>query len=112
MRRLLAIIMAAGLVLMPFSGLGAAAKSHSGSKPPIEQPLVREGDFAVVLAKSLNISKSGDEAEAESKLASAGISPKNGWIADYPMTPDILSEVQGATAKAAESGKVEMSKEK
>jgi len=58
--------------------------------PPISQTLVREGDFAVKLAESLKMGKPQGEAEAESMLASAGVAPKNGWIADYPLTPDII----------------------
>jgi len=37
-----------------------------------------------------------------------GIAPRNGWISDYPMTPDIIAEVRGSTAKAASSGSLKM----
>jgi len=52
-----------------------------------------------------------DEAEAESILASVGIVPKNGWIANYPVTPDIIGELQSAVTAAADSQKIPMAKE-
>jgi hypothetical protein len=54
---------------------------------------------------------SGNEAEAETLLASAGIAPKNGWISDYPVTPDILGELQNAVAAAADSNRLSMGKD-
>ena len=72
--------------------------------------LVREGFFAMNLAEALKIGPAESEAEAESILASLGIAPKNGWIADYPVTPDIVGELQNAVGAAADSGKIAMSK--
>ncbi len=71
--------------------------------PPISQTLVREGDFAIKLAESLKMGKPQGEAEAENMLASAGIAPKNGWIADYPLTPDIIGELEKAVGEAADA---------
>jgi len=71
---------------------------------------VREGSFAMNLAEALKIGPAKSEAEAESMLASLGIAPKNGWIADYPVTPDIIGELQNAIGAAADSGKIAMSK--
>ncbi|MHC1728435.1 MAG: hypothetical protein AB9866_20940 [Syntrophobacteraceae bacterium] len=79
-----------------------------GARPPVEQPLIREGDFAVELAKSLNLTTTNDEPLAESSLAEAGIAPRNGWISDYPVTPDIVSEVQDSVKQAANSGGIAM----
>lgn len=79
--------------------------------PPIEQALIREGDFALRLASALRLGEFTSEVEAEDRLASIGIAPRNGWIADYPMTPDIILEVQDAVAAAASSGKLPMSAE-
>jgi hypothetical protein len=44
-------------------------------------------------------------------LASAGITPKNGWIADYPVTPDIIGELRNTIAEAVDSGKLAMKKD-
>ena len=74
--------------------------------PPIAQTLVREGDFAVKLAEILKIGQAKNEAEAESMLATVGVAPKNGWIADYPVTPDIIGELQSAIGGAVDSRKL------
>ncbi len=79
--------------------------------PLIEQRLVREGYFAMKLAEALKIGEVKSEAEAESKLASAGIAPRNGWIADYPLTPNIIGELENAIGEAADSGKIAMNRD-
>ena len=78
--------------------------------PPIAQPLTREGDFAIKLAEALKIGRVESEAEAESLLASVGIAPKNGWIADYPMTPDIIGELEKAISEAADAKRLPVGK--
>ena len=78
--------------------------------PPIAQVLVREGDFAIKLAEALKIGQAKSEAEAESMLASAGIAPKNGWIADYPVTPDVIGELEKAIGEAADAKGLPMGK--
>jgi Domain of unknown function (DUF4124) len=89
---------------------GAPSRETATQAPPISQTLIREGDFAVKLAERLKIGQAKSEAEAESMLASAGITPKNGWIADYPVTPDIIGELQNAIGVAVDSGKLKMAK--
>ena len=89
---------------------GAPSQEATKQPPPIAQTLVREGDFAVKLAEALKIGKANSEAEAESMLASAGITPKNGWIADYPMTPDIIGELERAVGEAADAQKLVLGK--
>jgi hypothetical protein len=76
-----------------------------------EQSLVREGYFAMELAKVLKIEEVSSEAEAESRLASLGIAPRNGWIADYPLTPRIAEELRTAVGEASDSGKIAMKRE-
>jgi hypothetical protein len=83
----------------------------STKAPPISQTLIREGDFVIKLAEVLKVGRAQSEAEAESMLASAGIAPRNGWIADYPVTPDIIGELQNAITEAADSGKLAMKKD-
>ncbi len=103
----LAISMAFLLISAPVD----AQTDQTSTSPPLSQPLIREGDFAVKLANSLNISATADEIEAESALSSAGIAPRNGWIADYPITPDIVGELQDAVSEAADSGRLAMGKD-
>jgi len=76
--------------------------------PSIAQTLIREGDFAFKLAEVLKIGQAKGEAEAESMLATVGVAPKNGWIADYPMTPIIIGQVRNAVVAAAASKKLSM----
>ncbi len=105
------LIMLLALSLVPASYTAeVTAKSSPSGLPPIEQPLVREGEFAVQLATALNLTSSRDEAAAESYLASIEITPRNGWISDYPMTPDIIAEVRESTARSASSGNLRISK--
>ena len=79
--------------------------------PPIGQTLVREGDFAIKLSEGLKVGQPRSEAEAENMLSSIGVMPKNGWIADYPVTPDIIGELQNTVGTAADSGKLGMKKD-
>ena len=89
---------------------GTQSGEQATQPPPIAQTLTREGDFAIKLAEALKIGKAKSEAEAESMLASAGITPKNGWIADYPMTPDIIAELEKSVGEAADSRKLALAK--
>lgn len=79
--------------------------------PSVGTQLVREGDFAAALDAALGVGNGQSEIEAENRLASLGILPRNGWMADYPVTPDILGELQGAVGNAAVSRKLSLSKD-
>jgi hypothetical protein len=78
-------------------------ETAKSSPPPISQPLVTEGIFAVKLASALGVSQTGDEVTAETGLGESGIAPRNGWIADYPVTPDIIGEVRQSVATATDN---------
>ncbi len=93
----------------PLQGEGYGYYSQSG--PPVQQKLVREGFFAMKLAEALKVGEVKSEAEAESKLASVGVIPKNGWIADYPLTPTVIAELENAIIEAADSGKIAMKRD-
>ena len=79
--------------------------------PPVGQPLVPEGVFAIQLVEALKIGQTQDEAQAESMLSAIGIEPKNGWIAGYPVTPLMIGEIEKGVTGAAEAGKLSMGKE-
>ena len=112
MKKLLAIIvMAFGLMTMPFAVYSQSEQGVSGSPPPVSQQLVPEGDFALKLVSALNLGPVTTEAQAEDLLFSVGIAPKNGWIADYPMTPIIIGEVQNAVVAAADARKLPMGRD-
>jgi len=65
----------------------------------------------VRLVERLRIGTPQNEAEAETMLSSTGISPKNGWISDYPVTPDIIGELQNAVLDAADAGRLPMGRD-
>ena len=86
-----------------------AQTSQEGA--PISQPLVREGTLAVKLVESLKLGTTTSEVEAESLLVAAGIAPYNGWIADYPVTPDIAGELRNAVSDATDAKTLAMGKD-
>ena len=111
MIRWLSIITAAGLLISPLATFGldyGSQSTQSQQAPPVAQPLVREGDFAVKLAATLDLGSPANEAEAEDLLAKAGITPLNGWISDYPVTPEIIGQLDSAVSKAGFDGKLSM----
>jgi hypothetical protein len=88
------------LFLMP-AMIHAQTEQAGQTSPPLAQQLVREGDFAIKLQSALGLGTTQDEVEAESRLGEVGIAPRNGWIADYPVTPDIITELQKSVSDAA-----------
>ena len=110
MKKLLSIGATVFWVLIPLM-VNAQSEQNKPGPPPIEQSLAREGSFAVKLVEALTMGQAKSEAEAESMLASVGIAPRNGWIADYPLTPDIIGEVRNAIGMALDSGKLAMNKD-
>jgi hypothetical protein len=108
MKRFLILVLL--LVSMPIC-LHAQSGQGMEEQPPIAQPLVREGDLAVKLADAFRLGKTSSEAEAESLLAHVGIIPRNGWIADYPVTPDIIGELMQSINASAEAKSLKMGKD-
>jgi hypothetical protein len=98
------------VVLMFRLSIPATTGAQPEGPPPIGGPLVREGDFAVRLLSALDLGTIDDEVEAETRLGEVGIIPRNGWIADYPVTPDVLGELQKSVVDAASSRKIPLSR--
>jgi hypothetical protein len=71
---------------------------------------VTEGALAVQLAAALGINSITDEVAVESNLGDLGISPRNGWIAVYPATPDIIKEMQQSVAAVTTAGMLSISR--
>ena len=110
MKKLLSI--GAIVFLLSIPVISYAQPGQNAQKaPPVSQLLVREGNFAIKLVEVLKLGTAKNEAEAESMLASVGIAPRNGWIADYPLTPDIIGELRNAIGVALDSGKLAMNKD-
>ncbi len=113
---ILVVVSAVSLLLMPLAvytqpvtTVAAPSSGQSASAPPpVSQPLIREGDFAVKLVSALNLGTANSGADAETILTSAEIVPKNGWISDYPMTPVVVGQLQESIEAAASAGKLPM----
>lgn len=99
------------MVLLALPALIQAQPEQSQTPPPVGLPLVREGTLAIHLQRAMAAGNSDNEAEAESNLAALGIVPRNGWIADYPVTPDIIGELYKSVRSAASSGKLSLGSE-
>jgi hypothetical protein len=110
MKKLLTAIVIFGMLAMPFV-VYAQSEQTTAQAPSIEQTLVPEGDFAMKLVVSLKMGATETEAQAEDILSSVGIAPRNGWIGDYPVTPDIIGELQKAVVAAADSNKLPMGRD-
>jgi len=111
MKKWLSIMMTASLLLYPFAGVAQDYGPQTSKKqqaPPVAQTLVREGDFAIKLAVELNLGNPANEAAAEDILARSGISPLNGWISDYPITPEIVGQIGYSIIAATDEGKLLM----
>jgi hypothetical protein len=88
----------------------AQTAQGAGEGPPIAQPLVREGDLAVRLVDAFQLGPASGEVEAETLLGNAGVTPRNGWIADYPVTPDVIGELSQSINDAADANLLKMKK--
>jgi len=106
---IIALVALCVLVVLPGS-IHAQAGQSTGEQPLIAQPLVREGDLAIKLADALKLGTAANEAEAENMLGNAGVTPRNGWIADYPVTPDVIGELTKSISEAADSKSLKMEK--
>ncbi|KPK91473.1 MAG: hypothetical protein AMJ94_07145 [Deltaproteobacteria bacterium SM23_61] len=97
------------VALVALFAVSAWGEAEAGKPPPpLEQPLVPEGVFAVQLVEALKLGPAQDEVQAENILSSVGIEPKNGWIAGYPVTPPMIGEIERDVAAAAEAGRLKM----
>jgi len=110
MKRLLIIMISISFLIVPSMVYAQSEQTAANVPPAVSQPLVPEGDFALKLVSALKLGTADNEAQAEDMLTSAGIAPRNGWIADYPVTPDIIGELQDAVTAAADSQKLPMEK--
>ncbi len=107
---LILLMITAALIFTPVITYAQTEQTASTS-PPLSQPLVREGTLATKLADALKVGPATNETEAESALSSVGIAPRNGWVADYPVTPDIAAELQTSVSDAATSGRISVTKD-
>lgn len=92
--------------------LGAQPPSQlPATTPPIDAVFVRQGDFAAALSSILGLTDGRNELQAEDALVSLGIVPRNGWISDDPLTPDVIVDLEAATAYAADANLLPFSRD-
>jgi hypothetical protein len=104
-------LLVAALLFLAAPLTAFAQEEQTDNPPPIEQPLLREGSLAVQLVSALGLQGTNDEVTAETLLGNAGISPRNGWIADYPVTPDIVGELRQSISDAADAGRIPLGRD-
>jgi hypothetical protein len=97
------LTMAVSLLLTPLTYQVQSAQ-NPGTPPPVSSILVRQGDFALSFLEVLEPDTAYSETQALEMLTELGIVPKNGWISDYPMTPDIIGELQDAVVRTSDYG--------
>lgn len=116
-KEFLAFFVAAVLIFSPSISYAQQSSSTAGSAstalvernaPPVAQTLVPEGAFAMELAKVLGLGEAQDEAQAEKVLSAAGIEPSNGWISEYPVTPDMVVEIKKEVVDAAREERIDL----
>jgi hypothetical protein len=110
MKKVLVAMISIFLLLVPAMAYTQSEQVTSNG-PPVSQPLVPEGNFALKLAMGLKLGTPTSEAQAEDMLSSVGIAPRNGWIAGYPMTPIIVGELQNAVVASADANKLPMGRD-
>jgi len=110
MKKVLITMVSIVFLLVPAMAYTESEQLASNT-PPVSQPLVPEVDFALKLFTALKLGTTNNEAQAEDMLTSVGIAPKNGWIADYPMTPIIVGELQSAVVASADARKLPIGKD-
>ena len=92
--------------------LPTPSTTQTGINPTsIEQTLVPESVFAMQLAEALKLGPVTDEAKVEELLSGLGIEPKNGWISEYPVTPEVLGDVEKVIDMASDQGKIALTKD-
>jgi hypothetical protein len=112
MSKLWIVVMAlAGLLLLPSDGNTQTDQGATTGTPPVAQALVREGDFAVRLVEALGLGSQQDEEGAEAVLSSAQIAPGMGWVSDFPVTPEVMGDLQRTVAAAADTRRLPMEKD-
>ncbi len=110
----ISLVMGPAIPMLFLLMLSCAVPAHIGhfdyvGPPPIpiEAPLVREGDYAVRLARALELG-AGNEAEAQMRLSEMGVGPWSGWISNYPVTPAVLNEIKDSLIRAFASGRFDI----
>ncbi|MCW8904338.1 hypothetical protein, partial [Sedimenticola sp.] len=109
-RALIPLLAAVALLLPTWVAAQHAVEDNTVSA--IDPVLVRQGDFAILLLEALSLGEVDTEEEATRRLGAIDIAPDEGWIADYPVTPEILAELALTIGDAADTGKIGLNRDK
>lgn len=90
---------------------GSALVEMPADAPPVAQPLIREGDFAILLVEALGLSQNDNEADAVYRLSKFGIAPFEGWMPNNPLLPGSVIELRDAVLAAAETQRLSLTGE-
>jgi hypothetical protein len=105
-------VLMAGIMLLPGSVVALEPPAYGEQEPVIAPAVVRQGDFALRLARVLALSTAtADEDEAVEALTAHDIQPVQGWKVDEPVTPTIVAELHKTVTDAAAAGRLEMNAE-
>jgi len=99
-QRLLIILLTAGAYFLPLPVEGQNEPAYVPEQI-IAPSVVRQGDLALRLAQALALPNAEDEEEAIDALVTVGIVPTGGWMADYPMTPQLVTTLRDTVMAAA-----------
>jgi hypothetical protein len=81
----------------------------------IAPSVVLQGELAVHLAQALQLPEVADEDATDDTavraLTDRGIAPAQGWMTDYPVTPQIVAELRQTITDAASAGRLDMDPE-
>ncbi|GEM_PF-3706292 len=106
---LLIIALMSGTFLFPTLAVALNEPLPDEEEQTIAPSVARQGDFALRLAQSLGLPAAEDEEGAIRALNALGIHAVDGWMADYPMTPQIAAELRDAVIATAAAGQLNMS---
>ena len=105
---LLIIVLMAGTFLLSATVVAQNEPVAYAEEQAIAPSLARQGDFALRLVQSLGLPTAEDEQGAIGALNALGIHAVDGWMADYPMTPQIVMELRDAVIATAAAGQLNM----
>jgi len=89
----------------------ARGEVYRETRPPVAQPMVRQGDLVIGMAEALNLGTFENETEAEKKLVDVNVTPKEGWKLDYPVSPSIIGELRESIIRSIRENRLPLSED-
>ena len=89
----------------------ARGEVYRETRPPVAQPMVRQGDLVIGMAEALNLGTFENETEAEKKLVDVNVTPKEGWKLDYPVSPSVIGELRESIIRSIRENRLPLSED-